>query len=291
MLTTRRQGGVINAKIGAGTALLVIVAVLVLFPIYFLVTSSMKSVGELYGGSALAPAAHDSLGSNYKVLVSYDNGVFWSWFRNSVVYAGGVAVVGTYLSALTGYVLAKLEFAGRRAVFGVVLGSLMVPSSVLIIPIFIMEHDLHLADSYLGVILPLLVFPFGVYFVWAYTIEGVPRSLLDAGRMDGAGEWRIFNRLVLPTLMPVLVTLFLIMFVGTWNNYFLPLVLLHNSALFPLPVGLSQFLSLGIQGIGVQSYGALMVGAVISILPMIVLFPFLQRYVSRGLLLGAAVGD
>jgi multiple sugar transport system permease protein len=278
-------------RIGVGTAFLVIVAIIVLFPLYFLVMSSLKSIGELYSSNALAPPAHLHLSGNYSTLTSYNNGIFWTWFRNSVIYAGGTAILGTYLSAITGYVLAKLEFRGRRAIFTTVLGSLMIPSSVLIIPVFIMEHDLHLSDTYLGVILPLLVFPFGVYFMWAYAVEGVPRALLDAGRVDGAGEFRIFNRIVLPTLMPALVTLFLIVFVGTWNNFFLPLVLLHKGSLFPLPVGLSQFLSVGGPGLGVNAYGALMLGAVISILPMLVLFPFLQRYMARGLLLGAIAGD
>ena len=121
--------------------------------------------------------------------------------------------------------------------------------------------------------------------------SGVSRSLIDSGRVDGAGEIRIFHRIVLPILVPALVTLFLILFIGTWNNYFLPLVLLHQGSLFPLTVGLATILSLGQQGLGVSSYSALLLGAVISVLPMLVLFPFLQKYVARGLTFGSTTGE
>jgi multiple sugar transport system permease protein len=208
-----------------------------------------------------------------------------------MIYAFGTAVVGTYVCAMTGYALAKLSFPGKKAILGFVLGGLMVPTTVLIIPIFIMEHDLRLTNTFAGVILPLIVSPFGVYFMWAFSADGVSRSLIDSGRVDGAGEIRIFHRIVLPILVPALVTLFLILFIGTWNNYFLPLVLLHQGSLFPLTVGLATILSLGQQGLGVSSYSALLLGAVLSVLPMLVLFPFLQKYVARGLTFGSTTGE
>jgi multiple sugar transport system permease protein len=278
-------------KVGATTALLTVAAVVTLFPLYWLVMSSLKTGGGLYTQSPLLPPTKVNLGANYDTLISYGSGVFWTWVRNSLIYAGGTAVIGTYLCGLTGYALAKLQFPGRRAVFGAVLGGLMIPSTVLIIPVFIMERQLHLADTFQGVILPLLVFPFGVYFIWSYAASGVPESILDSGRVDGAGEWRIFNSMAVPILVPALVTLFLIMFVGTWNNYFLPLVLLHNPSRIPLPVGLSELLNVGQQQLGVSAYPAVLLGSLISILPMLLLFPFLQRYVSRGLTFGAVAGE
>lgn len=280
-----------KVRAGTGTAFLILIAVIMLFPIYWLISSAGKTPGGLFSGNALAVPTHPAYGTNYQTLVGYQSGVFWQWFRNSVIYAGGTAVVGTYLCAMTGYALAKLSFPGRKAIFGLVLGGLMLPATVLIIPIFIMEHDLHLTNTFAGVILPLIVFPFGVYFMWAYAVDAVPRSLIDAARIDGAGELRIFNRVIFPTMIPAAVTLFLIMFIGTWNNYFLPLVLLHDQSLFPLPVGLATMLSLGRQGLGVSSYGGLLLGSLISVLPMIVLFPFLQKYVARGLTFGAVTGE
>ena len=278
-------------KTSASMAFLILVAVVMLFPIYWLFVSSAKTPGELFGGNALLPPSHVVLGANYDVLTGYESGAFWLWFRNSMIYAFGTAVVGTYVCAMTGYALAKLSFPGKKAILGFVLGGLMVPTTVLIIPIFIMEHDLRLTNMFAGVILPLIVSPFGVYFMWAFSADGVSRSLIDSGRVDGAGEIRIFHRIVLPILVPALVTLFLILFIGTWNNYFLPLVLLHQGSLFPLTVGLATILSLGQQGLGVSSYSALLLGAVLSVLPMLVLFPFLQKYVARGLTFGSTTGE
>jgi multiple sugar transport system permease protein len=278
-------------KTSASMAFLILVAVVMLFPIYWLFVSSAKTSGELFGGNALLPPSHVVLGGNYDVLTGYESGAFWLWFRNSMIYAFGTAAVGTYVCAMTGYALAKLSFPGKKAILGFVLGGLMVPTTVLIIPIFIMEHDLRLTNTFAGVILPLVVSPFGVYFMWAFSADGVSRSLIDSGRVDGAGEIRIFHRIVLPILVPALVTLFLILFIGTWNNYFLPLVLLHQGSLFPLTVGLATILSLGQQGLGVSSYSALLLGAVISVLPMLVLFPFLQKYVARGLTFGSTTGE
>ena len=207
-------------KTSASMAFLILVAVVMLFPIYWLFVSAAKTNGELFGGNALLPPSHIVIGGNYQVLVGYESGAFWLWFRNSMIYALGTALVGTYLCAMTGYALAKLTFPGKKAILGFVLGGLMVPTTVLIIPIFIMEHDLHLTNTFAGVILPLVVSPFGVYFIWAFSVDGVSRSIIDSGRVDGAGEVRIFNRIVLPILVPALVTLFLILFIGTWNNYF-----------------------------------------------------------------------
>ena len=238
------------------------------------------------------PPAHLSLWSNLKSLFSYNGGDFKWWFLNSLIYATATATFATAVSTLCGYGLAKYRFRGRRAVFGLVVGSLMVPATALVVPLFLLEHDMHLTNTYQGVILPLMVYPFGVYFMSIFAAEAVPDTLIDSCRIDGAGEFRTFWKIGRPILMPGMVTLFLLSFIGTWNNYFLPLVLLGTETRFPLTVGLSAWSSdLNLAGAGQPLYPEVILGSLISVLPMLILFPFLQKYVARGLTLGAVAGE
>jgi multiple sugar transport system permease protein len=281
-----------SLKVGTGMALLLLAAVYVLVPIYWLLISSTKSTSQLFGTSAFLPPGHLSLGSNLSTLLSFENGAFKDWFVNSIVYATVTAVLATGVSSLCGYALAKFRFRMRRPLFGLVVGSLMVPSTALVVPIFMLENFLHLTNSYQGVILPLLVYPFGVYFMSVYSLDAVPDMLLDAARMDGAPELAIFWRVARPLLMPGMVTLFLLSFIGTWNNYFLPFVLLGSSTRFPFTVGLSTWASeLHLAGASQPLYPELVLGSLVSVLPMLILFPFLQKYVARGLTLGAIAGE
>jgi multiple sugar transport system permease protein len=279
-------------KVGTGTALLLLAAVYVMAPIYWLLISSTKSTTQLFSTSAFLPPGHLSLGSNLSTLLSFEDGAFKEWFVNSIVYATVTAVLATGVSSLCGYALAKFRFRMRRPLFGLVVGSLMVPSTALVVPIFMLENFLHLTNSYQGVILPLLVYPFGVYFMSVYSLDAVPDMLLDAARMDGAAELSIFWRVARPLLMPGMVTLFLLSFIGTWNNYFLPFVLLGSTTRFPLTVGLSTWASeLHLAGASQPLYPELVLGSLISVLPMLILFPFLQKYIARGLTLGAIAGE
>lgn len=281
-----------KAKVGIGTALLLILAAYMLLPIYWVIVASTKSTTALFSTPTFLPATWKSFTANVSALFSFGGGVFRYWFVNSVVYAGLTALLSTYLAALTGYALAKFRFVGRGAMLATIVGSLMVPATVLIIPLFILEHALRLTNSYEGVILPLLVYPFGVYFISIYTEGAVPTPLMDAARVDGAGELRVFHSVALPSMMPGVVTMFLISFIGTWNNYFLPLVLLGNSKLFPLTVGLSVWLAdIHAAGVSEPLYPEVILGALISVLPMLILFPFLQRYVARGLTFGALAAE
>jgi multiple sugar transport system permease protein len=148
-----------------------------------------------------------------------------------------------------------------------------------------------LTNTYQGVILPLVVYPFGVYFMSIFAADAVPDNLVDSARVDGAGEMRTLWQIGRPLLMPGIVTLFLLSFIGTWNNYFLPLVLLGTESRFPLTVGLSAWLS-SISSVGAQPiYPEIILGSFVSVLPMLILFPFLQKYVARGLTLGAIAGE
>jgi multiple sugar transport system permease protein len=260
--------------------------------VYWLLIASTKSSGQLFSTPTFLPPGHLSLGSNLSSLFNYGGGEYKDWFVNSLVYAIVTATLATSVATLCGYGLAKYRFRMRRTVFGLVVGSLMVPATALVVPIFMLETYLHLNNTYQGVILPLAVYPFGVYFMAIYSLDAVPDTLLDASRIDGAGELNIFWRVARPILMPGMVTLFLLSFIGTWNNFFLPLVLLGDTSKFPLTVGLSGWASdLHQAGTGQPLYPELLLGSLISILPMLILFPFLQKYVARGLTFGAIAGD
>jgi multiple sugar transport system permease protein len=274
-----------------GMAMLALIAAIVIVPLYWLVVASTKGNSTLFSSSTFVPGSVSALGSNISQLFTVQDGIFGQWLLNSVIYGFVTAMLGTYLCTLTGYAVAMFRFRGRAALMSGVLGGLMVPSTVLIVPLFILERTLHLTNSYQGVILPMLVFPFGVYFMSIYIGEAVPSTLLEAARIDGARELQIFNRIALPTVVPGTVTLFLISFIGTWNNYFLPLVLIESTNKYPLTVGLSIWLgSVATPGVNQALYPQVILGSLVSTLPMLVLFPFLQRYVARGLTVGALAG-
>ena len=281
-----------RAKTTATTALLAVAAVYVLVPIYWLVVASSKDTGQLFSTNTFLLPSHPSLGSNFSSLFSYESGDYKWWFLNSFIYSSVTATLATVVSTMCGYGLAKYTFAGRRAAFGLVVGSLMVPGTALVVPLFLLEHYMGLTNTYQGVILPLAVYPFGVYFMSIYATEAVPETLLESARMDGSGEFRAFWQIGRPILMPGMATLFLLSFIGTWNNYFLPLVLLGTETRFPLTVGLSAWAStLNEAGAGQPLYSNVILGSLVSVLPMLVLFPFLQKYVARGLTFGAVAGE
>jgi multiple sugar transport system permease protein len=288
----RRVRRLRRAKMTVGTALLAVAAVYVLAPLYWLLISSTKNSSQLFATSTFLPPAHLSLGSNLSSLFSFNNGDFKFWIMNSALYATVTAALATGVSTLCGYSLAKYRFRLRRAVFGVVVGSLMVPATALVVPIFMLESYLHLNNSYEGVILPLALYPFGAYFMSIYSMDAVPDTLIDAARIDGAGELTIFWRVARPVLVPGMATLFLLSFIGTWNNYFLPLVLLADPSRFPLTVGLTTWASeLHLAGVSQPLYPEVILGSLISVLPLLILFPFLQKYVARGLTFGAIAGE
>lgn len=290
--TAARARSARRVKTVAGTAVAALAAIYVLAPIYWLVVASSKNSSQLFSSSTFLPPSHLSWASNFRLLFTVDGGYFKYWLLNSLIYALLTATLATAVSTLCGYALAKYRFRARRLVIGLVGGSLLVPSTALVVPLFLLEHQFGLINSYQGVILPLLVYPFGVYLMSLFAADAVPDSLVDAARVDGAGEFRAFWKVSRPLLMPGMVTLFLLSFVGTWNNYFLPLVLLGTTTRFPLTVGLSAWASdLNLAGAGQPLYPEVILGSLVSVLPMLILFPFLQKYIARGLAFGAIVGE
>jgi multiple sugar transport system permease protein len=267
-----------------------ILVVYFLIPLWFLFVASTKDAPSLFGGdSALWFSGDFNLFTNLTNLVTYNDGIYLRWIGNSALYAFVGGLGATVLAVLAGYGFAKYKFRGRDLSFAVLLGSVMVPLTALVIPTFVLFSELGLTDTIWAVILPSLLSPFGVYLMRVYAAEAVPDELLDAARVDGAGEFRTFFQVALPLMRPAVVTVLLLSVVGTWNNY-LPLAMLSNSQLYPITVGIGLWQGLAAQnngGSGTSLWTLIIVGSLISIIPLIVAFLSLQKYWQGGLAIGS----
>ncbi|MFA3877832.1 carbohydrate ABC transporter permease [Streptomyces sp. MMCC 100] len=252
-----------------------------LFPLWWLLVAATKPFGGQFSGSGVW---FDGFGlfDNLARLSAQDDGIFWRWMLNSVAYCGIGALVGTALSALAGYTIAKYEFRGRGVLFGAVLAAVLVPKVLFTLPLYLMFSGIHLIDNPLAVLLPSIVSPFGVYLSRVFAAQ-VPDEVIEAGRLDGAGEFRIFRTLATRMMLPALVTIFLFQFVEIWNNYLLPAMVLGDDRLQPVTVGL-----VGWNASHVAVPPALVViGSLVSIAPLVIAFLALQRFWRAGMTAGA----
>jgi multiple sugar transport system permease protein len=268
---------------------LLMLAALVYFflPLFWLVVSSTKNNSDLFSSFGLWFGGHFNLFTNIKEVFTFNGGVYGRWLLNTTLYAVISAGGASIFAAMAGYAMAKLHFWGRNLMFSIVLGSIMVPATALTIPTYLLLSHIGLIDTPLAVILPSLVSPFGLYLMKVYAEESVHESLLEAARIDGAGEFRIFWRVAFRQMMPGFVTVLLFTLVATWNNYFLPLVMLSTPKYYPITVGLASWNSQANAGGGSQALFSLVVtGSLISIIPLIVAFLLLQRFWQSGLGVG-----
>jgi len=265
-------------------AVLALVAVYFLVPVYWLIVAMTKSPGNLYGSFGFW-FKDPSVFGNLSRVFTYDSGIYTRWLINSVIYAGVGALLATLFAAATGYVLAKYDIRGREALFNLVLAGVLVPGTALALPMYQLFSTIHLVNTYWAVLIPSLVSPFGVYLTRIYAEAAVPDSLLEAARIDGSGEVRIFFRVVLRILTPVLVTVFLFQFVGIWNNYFLPLVMLSNEKLYPITLGLTTWQAAAVRA--PQYLQTTIGGAFVSVVPLAIAMIVLQRFWQGGLTEGA----
>jgi multiple sugar transport system permease protein len=280
----RRNGG---RRIGS-QAFLVILAIYFVFPIWWLVVAATKDTSGLFGSSPFWFDDHFALFENIAGLFTHQGGIYWRWLANSFVYAFAGGIGATVLAILAGYGFAKYRFRGRGAVFTIILGSVMVPLTALVIPTFMLLSQYGIINTPWAVILPSLLSPFGVYLMRVYTQDAVPDEMLEAARIDGAGELRTFFQVALPLLRPAIVTVLLLSVVGTWNNFFLPLAVLTDPDLLPVTVGLNRWTALSNAGAGgEQVWNLITTGSFVSILPLILSFLFLQRYWQGGLAIGS----
>ena len=270
-----------------GTGFLTILFLYTMLPLAYLVISSSKTQSDLFGTFGLWFGHSNALFANIRDLFRFQGGVFSRWLLNTALYSGASAIGATLLCSAGGYAFARFRFRGRRALFAIVLGAVMIPQTALTIPIFLLLSKIGLVDTPFAVILPSLVFPLGVYLMRVYIEQAVPGDLLDAARLDGAGEARVFATIVVPLITPAAVTVLLLSFVATWNNYFLPLVVLSRPSLFPITVGLASWYQAASAGGGSQAIFPLVVtGALVALLPVLIAFLGLQRFWRSGLATG-----
>ncbi|GAC1356401.1 MAG: carbohydrate ABC transporter permease [Ktedonobacteraceae bacterium] len=273
---------------GLTTLLMLVFLVYFLLPLFWLLISATKTNPELFSTFGFWFASDFNLFNNIGDLFTHDNGVFLSWLWNTVYYAVCSAVGASLIAALAGYTFAKFHFPGRVLLFAVVLGSIMVPATALAIPTYLLLSKIGLINTPLAVILPSLVNPFGVYLMRIYAEQALPDDLLDAARVDGASEIRVFWSVAMRILVPGFVTILLFSFVATWNNYFLPLLVLSDPNYYPLTLGLAQWNAQASANGGAQLlYTLVVTGALVSIIPLIIAFLFLQRYWQSGLTFGS----
>jgi multiple sugar transport system permease protein len=258
-----------------------------LVPLAWLIISATKTQEGLAHSFGLWFNGDFALWDNIRETFTYSDGVFTRWLLNTVLYVVVGAGGATLLAVLGGYALAKFKFPGKRAVFAVVIGAVAVPGTALAVPTFLMFSKMGLTDTPWSVIIPSLISPFGLYLMWVFASEAVPDELLEAARIDGAGELRTFFQVVLPLLAPGIVTVSLFTMVATWNNYFLPLIMLKDPDWYPLTLGLNSWNAQAATAGGTPVFNLVITGSLITILPLIAAFLLLQKYWQSGLAAGS----
>ena len=283
MTTTLKRPSVVATILFVGFGLYV------LMPIYWLLVNATKSTPQLFSTFGFWFSSDPQLWQNILDVFAHGDGIFTRWMVNTVVYSTSAAIGATVLATLAGYAFAKWRFAGRDTLFWIVLVAIMVPGAALAVPTFQLVAAMGLVDTPWAVILPSMVSPFAMYMLTVYIGAAVPDELIDAARVDGARESRIIASVVAPIIGPGVATVFLLSFVGTWNNYLLPLLVLQSPGLMPVTLGLttwnqqSLFPSTGSEVL----YSLVVTGSLLSIVPLVLVFVFLQRYLRGGLTLGA----
>ena len=261
-----------------------------LVPLIWLFVNATKGRESLLNSFGLWFGSDFALLDNIAATLAYDDGVFVRWLLNTVLYVVLGAGGATLLAMLGGYALAKFDFPGRRAVFAVVLGAAAVPGTALAVPTFLMFSRMGLTDTPWAVIVPSLISPFGLYLMWVFAAQAVPTELMEAARIDGSGEIRTFFTVALPLLAPGTATVLLFTMVATWNNYFLPLIMIRDPDWFPLTIGLNAWNAQAATIGGEPVFHLVITGSLLTIVPLIAAFLMLQRYWRSGLTSGSLKG-
>lgn len=255
-----------------------------LLPVLWLVLASSKDRDALFGSDVLS-LDHFSFAQNLKDLFAMDGGVYGRWYGNSLLYAVLGAALGALISIACGYAFDKYRFAHKEKLFGLVLAAVMVPQTVLALPLYLMASGTGLVNTFWSVFIPVLFNPFGVYLGRVFSQGYVPDEVLEAARVDGAGELTTYFRVALRMLGPGLVTVFLFQLTAIWNNFFLPMVMLSDQDLYPVSLGLYIWNSSAT--VSPEYYPVVIMGSLLAVLPLILAFALLQRFWKSGLTAGA----
>ncbi|PRO67258.1 carbohydrate ABC transporter permease [Alkalicoccus urumqiensis] len=262
-----------------------LVSLTALFPVISLVVASFSPSTDLMRFGLTAELFFSGfVMENFQALFSAESGAYWRWYMNSLIISGILIVLSLFFSSMVGYALALYEFKGKRFIFLLVLLILMIPFEILMLPLYTLMINLRLVDSYFGVMLPLIVAPIAVFFFRQYCL-GLPKELMESGRVDGCTEFGIFTRIMAPLMLPSFAAMAILQGLQSWNNFLWPLLVLRSNDMFTLPVGLATLLT----PYG-NNYEILFSGSVMAIIPIIVLFLFFQRFFIAGLTSGGVKG-
>lgn len=257
------------------------VAALTLFPLFWMTSVSFMSPGE---ASTFPPPLLPKRATleNYRAL--FEQAELGRYFVNSAIVATAATALSLTFNVAAGYAFAKLEFKGREAAFRFLLAALVIPAQVAMIPLFLMLKGMGLVNTWIGVLVPFFATIFGIFLVRQYALS-IPTEMIEAARMEGASEIRIFRSVVIPSLSPILVTLGLFTFLGAWNDFFWPLIILTDGDKYTLPIAIAA-----LSREHVQDVELMMAGAVVTVTPVLILFLALQRFYVQGLLVGSVKG-
>jgi alpha-1,4-digalacturonate transport system permease protein len=249
-------------------------AVVMIFPIYWMFATAVRPHAEIFEAVARLVPSNFSWSNFHAVLTRYP---VLTWVNNSVIIAVVAVVLTVFINLLCGYTFAKFRFPGRNMLFFAILGALMVPIQVILVPEFLIVYWLGLLNTHLGVILPRAAEAFGIFMVRQFMVS-IPDELIEAARLDGAGEFAIFLRIVLPLSKPIIAVLVIFTFMWRWNDFAWPLVALTNREMFTIPLGLNL-----LRGEVNPDWGNVMALALLSLMPMLVIFLAFQRYLVQGI--------
>lgn len=280
----RRRSGTAWLSKTAVNGALVLAVVYMLFPLVWLLTAATKDAGGLLAGDAFSFEGFD-LGGNLSRLAEYNDGIYFHWYLNSLLYAGFGALACSLVSVAAGYAFHVYDFRAKEKLFGVVLLGVLVPTTALALPMYLLASEVGIVNTYWAVLIPVLVNPFGVYLSRVFCAGYIPDEALEAARIDGAGELRVFWSIGLRMVMPGFVTVFLFQFTAIWNNFFLPLVMLSDQKLYPLSLGLYAWNSNA--HAEPDFYPLVVTGSLLAVVPLVVAFVSLQRHWKAGLTAGS----
>lgn len=269
---------------GIANAVVLIAALYTMLPTLWLVLASTKNANALFGSDILS-LGDFSFASNLSDLFSMDGGLYGEWYVNSLLYAVVGALAGSLISVAAGYAFDKYEFRHKEKFFGLVLTGVMVPPTVLALPLYLVASEVGMVNTFWAVFIPVLFNPFGVYLARLLSSGYVPNEVLEASRVDGAGELQTYVRVSLRMLGPGFVTVFLFQLTAIWNNFFLPMVMLSDQHLYPLSLGLYTWNSAAT--VSPEYYPLVVIGSLLAVVPLIVAFVLLQRYWKSGLTAGS----
>ncbi|MEV7002367.1 carbohydrate ABC transporter permease [Streptomyces sp. NPDC093982] len=269
---------------GVVNGLLIVAAGYTLMPVTWLLFAATKNHRDLFATSGFAFGDFNLFANLHQVL-TFNDGIYLRWFGNSVLYSVVGSAASTFICVATGYAFDKYDFRGKEKLFGLVLGGVLVPTTVIQLPMYLLATKAGVVNTYWALLLPALVNPFGVYLARVFSEGYVPNEILEAARVDGAGELRTFARIALPMLAPGFMTIFLFSFTASWNNFFGALVMLNDEQLYPVNLGLFMWNSVTQQQ--PEFYSLVITGSLVAVVPLIVAFVCLQRFWRSGLTAGA----